>query len=175
MKKSLLFSFFLIYIVHADIIITNNSNKCCELNWEKLNVNPKKGVKFLIDNLSIINTNYISRENNMKPIMDSIIYLKALRTLTVTDFTAQTTYIFDSKKEIERTRAYFMNMCGSNNIPFYRFWMSRTYYFIAPIDAQRKIIDKWKEWYKDNADTWHYNTNKIIKEIHSPYPEIENM
>ncbi len=160
-----------------DLFINNKSNRMYEINLDVARKDPPKSVKLLIDNLSIINTNYISRmdKNNEKPIMNTIIYLITLRTLTVTGFTAKTSYTFNDKSEIEKTRKYFLYLYSTNSIPFYSQWMSRNSYFIAPVDAQKAIIKKWKEWYRKNANTWQYNTNQIIKDVHSPYPKIEDI
>lgn len=174
MKTIILFLILLTSIINAQEIFTK-SNGMYIVNLDITRKYPKKCVKLLIDNLSVINTNCLSHVNNsnnfvISTIIDSII---SLRTLTVTDFLAKTSYVFNNKNETEKTRKYFLNLYNTNNIPFYSYWMSRDSYFFAPVDVQGKIIDKWKEWYKKNANTWHYNTNKIIEDVHSPYPKIE--
>jgi hypothetical protein len=97
--------------------------------------------------------------------------LRALRSLTGgLDFRAETTHVFGDT-EIEENREWFT---GGEQFPkdrtvhFFGVWMSRDSLYIAPEDAQRRIIQMWKSWYKgkgkdfayppfrDDPDIWYF-------------------
>jgi hypothetical protein len=57
---------------------------------------------------------------------------------------------------------------STDRIPFFATWMSRDSVFIAPPDAQKAIIEQWRQWYLDtgrrgfhfqtcdSADRWYF-------------------
>lgn len=97
--------------------------------------------------------------------------LRALRSLTGgMDFRAKTTHEFGDT-EVEENREWFT---GGEQFPkdgtvhFFGVWMSRDSLYIAPKDAQLRIIQMWKSWYeakgknfayppfKDDPDIWYF-------------------
>lgn len=157
-----------------DLLFTNSNNIVCVDYRYEVN-NPKDSARILIDNLNIITNSYIPnrQRKNYTSIMNSIYILMELRRLTGTDFLARTTHTFNTNKYVEEHRKYFLYLYDSNSVPFYAQWMSRCAFYFAPIDAQQKIIEKWKLWYKNNADSSSYNTNNFLEDCHSPFPIYE--
>jgi hypothetical protein len=85
--------------------------------------------------------------------------LRALRYLTGKTFSAAT------KQKLRPDESQFLDfnteMHDANpghRIHFFSVWMSRDAEFVAPLDAQQKIIDQWKQWQEEYGDTF----------VHSP-------
>jgi hypothetical protein len=85
--------------------------------------------------------------------------LRALRGLTGgLDFRAKTKHEFGDT-EVETNREWFT---GGEQFPkdgtvhFFGVWMSRDSLYIAPRDAQLKIIQMWKNWYETEGRNFAY-------------------
>lgn len=83
--------------------------------------------------------------------------IRALRHLTGMDFTAKTKYRF--RKTDSYRKGLLTHNGKTNELPFFRNWMSRGTDFIAPVDVQLKIINQWKKWYNENQG--HIRLNKL--------------
>jgi hypothetical protein len=97
--------------------------------------------------------------------------LRALRSLTGgMEFRAKTSHKFGDTV-IERNRQEFIGgkqFATDGTVRFFGVWMSRDSLYLAPQDAQRKIIQMWKSWYdsqgkdfvyapfKDDPDSWYF-------------------
>jgi hypothetical protein len=85
--------------------------------------------------------------------------LRALRYLThCQDFRAPTADNPTKWDEVRRdfllrddTGAPVENWKRTDGVPFFATWMSRDSVFIAPRDAQEKIIMQWVRWYRDEG------------------------
>jgi|GEM_PF-3335182 len=85
--------------------------------------------------------------------------IRALRYLTGKNPTASTNYHF---KENEGNRRQFLYKTGNLQMPFFTTWMSHDVIYIAPLDAQLKIIDAWKTWWKKHAAKYQFLSQKSL-------------
>jgi hypothetical protein len=97
--------------------------------------------------------------------------VRALRSLTGgLDFRAKTAHDFGDT-EVERNREWFIGgeqFRKDGTVNFFGVWMSRDSLYIAPRDAQVKIIQMWRSWYetkgrnfayppfKEDPDIWYF-------------------
>jgi hypothetical protein len=119
--------------------------ECPICDIEKLYSNPHEAAQLLIKELHAIEvTNERSDEMiNKNPASFHVIWcVRGLQFLTGQRF-------FGDTKE---TNSYRIQQFQQtlNPLPFYRDWMSREYIMIAPHDVQIQIINKWKEFIKQN-------------------------
>ena len=78
-------------------------------------------------------------------------YIRALRFLTRLDFKARTLgRLTDDEKN-------FLAYDGQRRVKFFGTWMSRDIAFVAPKDAQTKIIRQWRDWFTANGKTHNYS------------------
>jgi hypothetical protein len=99
-------------------------------------------------------------EEKQKTAMHVIWCIRALRYLTGgLDFTGRTRYRF---KESERERKHFLTIKSETELPFFSVWMSRDTIYIAPLDVQREIIDKWIQWYEEQGKAFPYKASENI-------------
>jgi hypothetical protein len=134
----------------------------------QLRQNPARAAGLLISELHPVKTRHIkgyeAGKEKYKPTLHVIMCICALRYLTGgLDFRAESSYRFGNSEE-DRNRKYFLNQeSDAENPPspdaqlkFFGVWMSRGSYFIAPIDAQQKIIAKWRNWYQSQGKSFKY-------------------
>jgi hypothetical protein len=50
----------------------------------------------------------------------------------------------------------FLGTEDGKQVPFFSTWMSRDVVFTASAGAQKEVIDKWQEWYENQAATFEY-------------------
>lgn len=78
-------------------------------------------------------------------------YIRALRFLTKLDFKARTDgRLTDDEKN-------FLVYDDERQVKFFGTWMSRDIVFVAPKDAQGKIIRQWRDWFTMNGKTHNYS------------------
>ena len=82
--------------------------------------------------------------------------IRALRSLTGLDFKASTNTQLDEKE------GHFLGHVNNREVSFFGTWMSRDLSFIAPEDAQQKIIAKWKSWFAEHGTTYKYVNERNI-------------
>lgn len=101
-----------------------------------------------------------------KPSMEHVLELiRALRYVTGgVDFCSQTQHVFGSSEE-EKNRKYWLTFRHKECLSFFAYWMSRGRTYVAPVDAQKNIIDQWEDWYTKFGSTFMY------KPLHEPAPE----
>jgi hypothetical protein len=81
--------------------------------------------------------------------------IRALRYLTGQDFTAETKHQFGYDDIDDQRNQMLHHLSGDKDqVTFFGVWMSRDCVYFAPLDAQNKIIEKWKEWLKENGDNF---------------------
>ena len=132
---------------------------------KQLASSPRESAGLLIDALHTIPDSEESAKAD-SPSMEHVLeVIRALRYITGgTDFCAQTQHVFGSSEE-ENNRKYWLTFRHKTCLSFFGYWMSRGRTYIAPVDAQRNIIDQWKSWYAKYGETFPY------KPLHDPAPE----
>jgi hypothetical protein len=85
--------------------------------------------------------------------------LRALRYLTGKTFSATT------KEKLTPDESQFLDfntkmhaVNPGHRIHFFGVWMSRDAEFVAPLDAQQKIIDRWKKWQGEYGQTFVHSS-----------------
>jgi hypothetical protein len=127
--------------------------------------NPIEFAGLLINELAIVPENKIlaGDQSANKKAMHIIWCIRALRSMTGLDFTAPTGNRF-SKRVDEQTRNDLLKRPASDDVRFFAVWMSRDSIYVAPADAQEKIIKRWKEWYARNGQSHRYTTNSPLSD-----------
>jgi hypothetical protein len=87
--------------------------------------------------------------------------IRALRHLTALRFTSLTNHEFGHSKA-ERDRKHFLTLNNPPEVTFFATRMSTDSEYIAPRDAQERIIEKWREWYKANGKDFEYRPSQSI-------------
>lgn len=136
---------------------------------------PAEAARLLVHELHpVLGVRILGNEHSLSQWRDTehvVWCLRALRSLTGgIDFRAKTTHEFGDS-EVEENREWFT---GGEQFPkdgtvrFFGVWMSRDSLYLAPRDAQLRIIRKWKRWYeargktfvyppfKDDPDLWYF-------------------
>jgi hypothetical protein len=131
----------------------------------KLAETPQLSTKLLIEELHPVKEARILASEK-KPDVEHVLWcIRALRFLTGgKDFCGKTAHQF-GKSELERNRKYWVNFKYKKCASFFAMWPSRGSEYIAPEDAQKEIIDKWKGWFAKDGSSFDY------KPLHDPKPE----
>ena len=123
---------------------------------KKLRSSPREAVELLINNLQTIAENKIlpAERAQHAAALRVIWSIRALRYLTGQEFRAPTSHVFGSDED-ERTRAEQLRLeAKDSTVPFFSTWMSRDSTYVAPSDAQRKIISAWRSWFRQHRQDW---------------------
>lgn len=56
----------------------------------------------------------------------------------------------------EGIRNYWLHFNSKGCVTFFAVWPSRDRTYIAPVDAQRRIIAAWRQWYAKKGRAYHY-------------------
>lgn len=78
------------------------------------------------------------------------------------DFCAATSHKFGDS-EIESHRKYWTEFDYGSCLTFFGVWPSRGSQYIAPQDAQIKIIAQWKGWYKNLAPDYQFKPYRDLQ------------
>jgi hypothetical protein len=117
---------------------------------------PQASVPLLIDGLHPIHEARIlnGQEN---PDAEHVLWsIRALRNLTGgKDFCGKTSHQFGGSEQ-ERNRKYWIYFRHKTCVSFFAMWPSRGSVYIAPEDAQKEIIQKWKDWIKKDGSRLAY-------------------
>ena len=81
--------------------------------------------------------------------------IQALRYITGKDFCATTERKFGHSYE-ETNRRYWLYFEHSTCLTFFAVWPSRGRFYLAPLDAQQKIISQWQSWYAREGGAYQY-------------------
>ncbi len=118
---------------------------------------PKQSVCYLIRELHVVHAEVMTPydSTNYTSTLHVITCLQLIRFLTggKINFTAPTSHRFRSW-EVNRRRFLIDDSTGESK--FFRYWESRGSIFIAPVDAQRRIIRKWIGWYRKYGAEYQY-------------------
>ena len=120
-----------------------------------LRESPRRAVELLLRDLTTIPDEKIlpdAQAQHTKAI-HVIWSIRALRYLTRQEFRAPTAHVFGDT-ENEQTRHDLLSAHGTKTVAFFAEWMSRGSIYIAPTDAQIKIISDWRTWYAREGQTW---------------------
>jgi len=114
-------------------------------------------VTFLVGELHPIPRKVYFERTKTKDARHIVSCLQALHYLTGLTFTAGT----ESRLTDDETQFLdFSNAMHDSNpdhrLHFFGIWMSRDAYFVAPVDAQHKIIDQWKQWQNQYGNSFQY-------------------
>jgi hypothetical protein len=77
--------------------------------------------------------------------------IRALRSLTGLDFRAPT------HADLTADEAHFLDHNPkTEEVEFFGTWMSRDRVWVAPVDAQTTIINKWRKWFREHGENFKY-------------------
>ena len=131
---------------------------------KRLAETPATSMRLLVEALHPIPEMSISASQNIPSAEHGLWMIRALRYLTGgKDFYAITKHKFGGLQE-EQYRKYWLYFGHQNGVSFFAMWPSRGIEYIAPEDAQREIISKWRNWFTTNGSSFHYEP------LHNPKP-----
>jgi hypothetical protein len=132
---------------------------------DELAKTPRLSAKLLISELHPIRETRILNGEH-KPEAEHVLWcIRALRYVTGgKDFCGDTNHNFGASGE-ERFRKFWIYFRHKDCASFFAMWPSRGSEYIAPEDAQVRIIMKWKDWYKEEGTSFNY------KAMQNPKPE----
>jgi hypothetical protein len=119
---------------------------------------PQESVQLLINELRIIPiTGFAAKEKGKHQSAYHVIQcIRALRSITGgLDFHALTNYRFEKNESIRKSQL-FAGSRDSRTLPFFTFWKSQDYFFIAPADVQNDVIIQWRNWFNEKGSTYNY-------------------
>ncbi len=124
-----------------------------------LATDPPMAACHLIRSLHTVRATHVYEQDKRVDTMRVIWALRALRYLTACqDFRAPTTENPATWDELRRgwllrddSGVPMKDWKPADGVRFFRTWMSRDSVFIAPFDAQKKIIAQWVAWYRSKG------------------------
>jgi hypothetical protein len=123
----------------------------------KIATTPRESAKLLIEEIHIIPDD-VAYEKQDSSNMDHVIWsLDALRYITGgKEFCSRTRHRFLETEE-EKNRAYWLELTHGKCLTFFAIWPSRGRIYLAPRDAQARIIALWGDWYKRHARDYSFH------------------
>lgn len=115
--------------------------------FEILYKNPRRSTELLVSSLKPVRRGqYLSNEH------PGVVWnIRALRSLTGLDFRAPT------GADLTEYEAHFLDHdANTDEVCFFGTWMSRDRVWVAPLDAQTSIIEKWRQWFKKYGQSFTY-------------------
>ncbi|HXQ25933.1 MAG TPA: hypothetical protein VN822_05965 [Candidatus Acidoferrales bacterium] len=82
------------------------------------------------------------------------------------DFCAATEWKFGRSHE-EDSRRYWLYFNNQKCVTFFAIWPSRYRVYLAPLDAQQKIISQWRRWYAEDGKSYRYKAPPESREENS--------
>jgi hypothetical protein len=132
---------------------------------EELAKTPQISTRLLVSELHPISETRILNGQEDQDAEHVLWCIRALRYLTGgKEFCAKTDHRFGSSEE-EQRRKYWIYFHHKTCASFFAMWPSRGSEYIAPEDAQKVIIEKWRDWFAKEGDSFDY------KPLHDPKPE----
>jgi|WetSurMetagenome_2_1015567.scaffolds.fasta_scaffold116852_2 hypothetical protein len=108
-------------------------------------------IPLLIKELHTLKETRIMRQETNPEVGHILWCIRALRFMTGgMDFCAPTKHRF-GKSDLEKQRKYWLQFRHGECLNFFALWPSHVSTYIAPLDAQEMIIEKWKSWYKSEV------------------------
>ncbi len=124
---------------------------------------PTKSVELLINQLHIVPDRHLLIGENPFTVEHVLWCLRALRFITGgKDFCAPTSHVFGTG-DLEQRQKYLLEFSHGSCLTFFSIWPSRMSTYIAPPDAQRKIIQQWGEWLQNEGRKAAYSPLKDPK------------
>jgi len=115
--------------------------------FEILYRNPRRSAQLLISSLAPVKRGRYPTGKHPQVVWD----IRALRSLTGLDFRGST------RANLAEDEAHFLGHDPkTDEVEFFGTWMSRDRVWVAPVDAQGAIIEKWRKWFKERGDTFSY-------------------
>jgi hypothetical protein len=125
---------------------------------ELLKSDPHKSVALLVAELHLVPHKVYYQQKKTKDSRHVISCLRALRFLTRQTFTATSIqHLTDDEKQFLDFKNQMHDDNPGHELHFFGVWMSRDADFVAPADAQRKIIKQWQQWQHDCGDSFIYS------------------
>jgi hypothetical protein len=123
---------------------------------KELAKSPRESVQLLISDLHTIPDSPKAAKAERPTTEHTIAEIRALRYLTGgLDFCATSSHSWGSSEE-EQNRKYWLTFTNKHCLVFFALWPSHGRTYIAPPDAQRKIITQWKQWFTAKGGTYDY-------------------
>jgi len=131
-------------------------------DFEPLYKDPVSATRMLIEELHVIKRGRYrtSEDEGFGPIHYEAAHviwcIRALRSLTGLEFKAST------NAKLDEMEAHFLGYGDNHEVSYFGTWMSRDLSFVAPEDAQQKIITKWRSWFTKHGKTHEYVNQRSI-------------
>ena len=119
--------------------------------FETLYQNPHRAAELLVAALKPIRRGqYVSGKH------PQVVWsIRALRSLTGLDFRGTT------KADLAEDESHFLDHDPkTDEVRFFGTWMSRDRCWVAPVDAQTIIIEKWRKWLREHGESFTYVANR---------------
>ena len=125
---------------------------------------PDESIPLLINELHVVPSRSLLNGQHPFKVEHVLWCVRALRFMTGgRDFCAPTSHVFGSS-EVEQNRKYWLEFrYRASCLTFFAIWPSRISTYIAPVDAQRRIIQQWREWYRNEGRKTSYTPFKDPK------------
>ena len=118
---------------------------------------PRRSTELLLDELKLVPRG--KYPNGKHPHV--VWCIRALRSLTGLDFRGVT------REKLNEDERQFLRVGKDGSVKFFGTWMSRDLVWVAPEDAQKQIIVRWKNWFKkegarhsyindEHMDNWYF-------------------
>jgi hypothetical protein len=115
--------------------------------FEVLYKNPRRATELLIATLEPIQRGQYLTGRHPQVVWN----IRALRSLTGLDFRGST------KADLREDEAHFLGHDPkTDDVEFFGTWMSRDRVWVAPLDAQATVINKWRTWFREHGETFAY-------------------
>ncbi len=123
---------------------------------KELAKSPRESVQLLVADLHTIPDSPKAAKDEKPATEHTISEIRALRYLTGgLDFCAASRHVWGSSEE-EQNRKYWLTFTNKHCLVFFALWPSHGRTYIAPTDAQQKIIAQWRRWYATKSFTFEY-------------------
>jgi hypothetical protein len=131
---------------------------------------PKKATGLLIAELHVVpDKKVLPNDEEQKRDTEHVLWaIRALRFVTGgKDFCAKSSETF-GKSDEEKDRRYWLRFRHGDCLTFFELWPSHGVDYVAPADAQRAIIEQWKNRYRTAGTTYQF------RPLDNPAPEQWN-
>ncbi|HET7174458.1 MAG TPA: hypothetical protein VFK21_00470 [Gammaproteobacteria bacterium] len=111
----------------------------------------------LVKQLHTVSIAHVPNQDRNKN-QDSLHVIWALRSLyyiTGFEFKAGSAATLKQLK-LDKNREYWLLFGSGDQVNMFGVWESRDSLFVAPVDVQQAIIEKWKAWYAKDGAGFHY-------------------
>jgi len=118
--------------------------------FEAMYRRPREATALLIRNLNAV------RRAKYRPAPTVVWQLRALHSLTGVRFSGSTSEVLDDQEK------HWIDAPEAGQVHFYGTWMSRDMTWVAPPDAQKNIISKWRRWWRQSGTNHDYPCDRSI-------------